>query len=608
MSKMSVLLLGAAFGLAALAVEHPPVTTIPVGAEDDYPAAPAPAREAVDELANRPVVFSEFWPGLARMTPAEREDCELALEPMPGSGGPDARAEARAISELWNRGEHEAAIERAQGYWRFGNPGEVAVFINRRTPAEPDPAQDFGPDIRIGTRDSLTGCSFDRANDGRLFASFPGLDSNRTRIWSYRSTNNGSNWTELQNFYWNASNYILASAAACHGNYLVIAVVTRGTNAHRSYTARISLSTGNFVPYPGDSWLVQGFASTSGDTIRELAITSSEDQYPGSRVYLFGRTKAATLKFAWSDSSCRAWRTPNTGLSVCHDALDCAYNSGYSERFLWVSFARWVGTGDTARLGFGYYTTEDTLFHASSFTNAYVYRFANRHLTAVTVYRDTLQFGFVTRGGKQVRQVYSWDVTDPTWYQSPMSDTLTMRDGVEVTGRRGGGFAIGYRNYSGTEDRHMLFRHASRVQGPYTDPDTVSENRPHYLTRLRLEKLSDGVYGAVWVSWNQPPYRAAYFDRVTLTGIEEPRLPTPVPAGLAALPTRHGVRLAFDNPAEGPVRLRVFDRTGRQVLCREARLAAGRQSFDVALETGGVLFAVVDAGGRQLTTKFSFAR
>ncbi len=351
---------------------------------------------------------------------------------------------------------------------------------------------------------------------------------------------------------------------------------------------------------------VSVFESTPGDTIVELAAASSEDGNPGGTIYLFGRTKAGALKYAWTDSSCRAWRVRETGVyNYCDNGLDCTYNEGYTDKYVWASWLENY-SGDTARLYNGYWKVGDSVFHRLVHINAHGHASNDPITTAVSAYRDTVQIVYLARGLMELRQIYRFGETGG-WFGASLSDTWVTRDAVEVSIRRGGGSALAYRNHA-LADRDVLFRHASRANHNYSEPDTVSEHMPDQTVRIRVEKLADREYGLVYVSTNDTPFGAAYFDRVSVTGVAEPRPPQPAPLGLQALPARDRVRFAFENPAAGPVRLRLFDRAGRLVLKREEHMPAGRQEFEVSPEAAGVLFAVIDAGGTHARTKFSMVR
>jgi hypothetical protein len=605
MKKSNVLAVLCLLCLAAWASPATPTETELVG------CTAGPARVGNAELDARyaePVVQPSSQPGdfcepLEQMSAVERANAEIWLEP--GDDAlPGAREEAGEISRLWNSGSYEEALARMRGLHRFADPNRVAVAVNWRTPVETEQGSDWGPDIRIGNRDSLIGCMFDRASNGTLLAAFPKRGPSRTYLHSYRSTDSGSNWTELAYVYWNVADYLEAWSGACHGNYWQLSWVDGGT-ANRAWAARINISTGSFVNFPGDSLAVIPFQSASGDSIRELAVCTSEDVNPGSRIYLFGRTKNRLLYYAWTDSSCRGWNEVSTGVSYCDNGLDCTFNAGFDSNFIWVSWMRHFGS-DSAKLAFGWRNAYDTDFHKSWFNNVYGSYSSSWRPTAITAYEDTIQMGFIRQGTRQVGQVYRRRGSN-SWIQSVLSDSGNTRDVVEVTGRRGDGFAVGYRDYVGT-GRDVKFRHAALVQGPYTDPEAVSENRPYPSSRIRIERTGRGTYGVVWVNWTDAVRQGAWFDRVTPTGIAGPEPQRPTPLGLRAMHLGTGVRLAFDNPVAGPFRVRVFDRSGRLQAAREGFADAGRQQADITLDAAGVYLVKVDAAGKSASTSFAFVR
>ena len=75
------------------------------------------------------------------------------------------------------------------------------------------------------------------------------------------------------------------------------------------------------------------------------------------------------------------------------------------------------------------------------------------------------------------RLLYNPDCDSGGWFGRALTDTWVTRDGIEVSLRRGGGVVVAYRNHA-IADRDVLFRHAPQVEGPYTEPDTVSEHMP----------------------------------------------------------------------------------------------------------------------------------
>jgi hypothetical protein len=98
------------------------------------------------------------------MTAAERKNAELSLQPS-SAALPGAWDESREICRLWNRGEYDAAINRLQGYYRYDDPCRVTVAVSWRTPIAA-PVRLDGPDVRIGTQDSILDLMLDRGANG----------------------------------------------------------------------------------------------------------------------------------------------------------------------------------------------------------------------------------------------------------------------------------------------------------------------------------------------------------------------------------------------------------------------------------------------------------
>jgi len=584
--------LAAAEGIVAAPVDG--YVPRPRLAQSEPQPSPAPVVRSPDAL----------WLQFDRMDPAERQNAALSLQPS-SEALPGAWDECREICRLWNSGAHDAAIERLRNYSRFDDPCQVTVAVSWRKPVETPQDGSWGPDTRIGARDNLYDLMMDRAATGYLFAATPRRESSMTRIIIYRSTNNGSSWAEMSWVSWGGTNYLTAWSAACHGNYYQVSWATRDANHYRAWSARNRMSSGDWVLFPGDSLAVIAINGTSGDTIRELAVCTQEDIFPGWRVYLFGRTDHSKLYFSWTDSSCRAWRPHSTGVTSCDNGLDCTFNEGGDARLVWTSWLRyWSADSDAVVLG--YLTTADTLFHSVNFNNVYGRRL-DFEPTSITAWRDTVSIAYTTVDGL-VRMVYTNTAGESTWHTRTLShDTLYIQELPEVSAREVGGLATAYRSYASGADRWVYARRADRANGTLTTADTVNEaaHRPYPLARIRIVPLDGGSYGVGWINWTDPIHYGAWFNTYTPTGIAELPPAPPVPLSFRAVPRKGGASLSFENPAPGPVRLRVFDRAGRLAWSRKLVLPPGRQAVRFDSPVSGVYVAVLEAGGRFVTVKFA---
>jgi photosystem II stability/assembly factor-like uncharacterized protein len=169
-----------------------------------------------------------------------------------------------------------------------------------------------------------------------------------------------------------------------------------------------------------------------------------------------------------------------------------------------------------------------------------------------------------------------------TWAIAP-SPTTRKLYGLSIAGTSGEAWAVGD---SGTI-LHCVRDSWRREPFKPEPPDA-----PLYTVAF-----SSGTEGwAFGYTFAGAPVALHYCDDTT--GIAAPAMPSPGGAGLAVAPLPGGVGVGFENPAAGPVRLRVFDPSGRLVLERAERLAAGRQEFELGPGPAGVRFAFVEAGGR----------
>lgn len=583
------------------------VFAVPV---DGYVPRPSFAQGDPTPPSRAPVPGSPdaLWLQFDRMDPAERGNTELTLEPS-AHALPGASDECREISRLWNEGDFDAAIARLRGYYRFDDPCRVTVATSYRTPVDMPQDGGWGPDVRIGAYDSIQDLMLDRGANGYLYAGMPCQDSTRTRIAFCRSSDNGTSWQATSSVYWNSNDYLSAWSAACHGVYYQVSWVSMDV-PHRVWSARKSMDTGGWVRFAGDSLCVIAIAAASGDTIEELTECTTEDGSPGGRIYLFGRDQDQRLFYSWTDSSCRAWRPHSTGVTTCTKGLDCTYNEGYTDRYLWVSWARANAGGDTFKLAFGYRTNEDTLFHSTAFGNVYTRGYAFDP-TSITAWKDTITIAFTTPGPLATTRAVHHDSAGNSLVWSSValgSDTTYVRELPEVSERGGGGISAAFRCYAPGNDRWIYARHAAEPGGTYTDPDTVNESahRPSPTARIRIVPLGSGSYGVGWINWQNPDpvYHGAWFSSYTPTGIAGPSTPRPVQFGFRATPRPGGARLAFANPSHGPVLIRVFDRAGRLTWSTRAVMAAGSQTVDFNSPAAGAYVAVIEAGGRQQTAKF----
>jgi hypothetical protein len=543
-----------------------------------------------------------LWARFDRMTPAERQNAELSLQPGPRAltGAWD---ESREICRFWNSGDFDAALARLRGFSRFDDPAEVTVAVSWRKPVETR-RQTLDAAVRICTRDSIFDLSMDRNANGDLWALTPCYDSGESFLQVCQSTDNGSSWRDVASLGFDqGSSYLTAWSAACNGTYYQVSLSARG-DPNYVWCARLRMSDGAWAHMRGDSLMVIGFIAATGDTFKELAECSQEDTIPGFRIYLFGRTKNRLLYECWSDSTCGPWNQHATGVTTCDNGLDCTFSEGSTAKKLWAS---WLinYSADSARPAYGYYTTADTLFHSSYPANEFARRRAFEP-TSITAWYDTVQMVYTSPWGR-CRDLYtpnagsSWSVGDISPY------TTDTAEFPEVSARNGGGTAVAYLERSGSNS--WSFAMHADPGGTYTAPETLSDNGTtiRATSRIRVVPLGGGSYGVGWIG-NGAVYGGAWFTTYTPSGIAERPAPGPLPLSFRALTCRGGADLCFDNPAAGQVRLRVFDGAGRLIRADCLTLAAGRQTVDFLAPASGVYIAVLEAAGKTASARFAAVR
>jgi len=146
-----------------------------------------------------------------------------------------------------------------------------------------------------------------------------------------------------------------------------------------------------------------------------------------------------------------------------------------------------------------------------------------------------------------------------------------------------------------------------------TNSSTIGMQDPSYA--IGITELYNGTY-----SRGASPWAAGHAVKFTsdepITGVNEPevgasRIPTRLAMALAPNPSRRAARLAWQLPAAGIVRLRVYDASGRCVRTLvNNEMTAGRYSsvWDGRDDLGrtvaqGLYLYKLEAAGRTLTTK-----
>jgi hypothetical protein len=574
-----VLLAAAAFAGLEQAVLMPPPTNV---IHQRTPDARRITRDAV-----------EPWAGLEGLADAERANALIHVEP-----GLDAAAPGvREVEHLWNSGNHAEALDKFRDLGKTLDLRHSFVGINWRDPLPTLSTDDWGPNVRVGSRDSIYTTAFDRnaVNGNLLVAALRHLGA-ETHINFNLSTDGGASWAETFEGYWSGGTPPPDLAGTSTGPHFFLAYPY--PDLHQTLSLRIDASNGQWIPFPSGAWADTVF-NTPGAQVTEVSMCSAEELWPGLRVYAFGRTDGDSLLYAWSDSTGQPWNRWGTTVNWCNGGkLDCAVNAGYSNHnWLYVS---WMYNRVADTLHPAILWQDDTLgqWHGFWISNLPTTYSLN---TSLGAWRDTVLMAYTHQlGGMFYTQCLL--TYGGSFYYLNAPDTAASRELPDLEAGHGDGFALVHREYG--SGRAIMYTRSDYSALNWTSQDTVSDHAPDWIEQPRVRWVAPGVYGTAYVTWAPSVYNSIWFSRSDWTGVAEQKPVRPGAFSLRAVPTPGGVRLALNNPTGEPLDVRIFDAAGRVAYSVDRVALRGSGILSVPISTSGIYFAVANSG--KLTDKAKF--
>jgi hypothetical protein len=550
---------------------------------------------------DRPGEPVPVWTLLEGMGPEARANAVITFDL--GHASAEAWVEARAIEQMWNAGDFNGAIERLRNIGNFHDPCDIDVGMSWRKPIPTMVGADWGTNVRVGNRDSVYEIEFDRNNrTGNLFLASVRDSGALSCVNVYMSTDLGSTWSETYNMAVTTS-YINAIGAVSNGSHFYVGY-TRHPNQTVGRVMRFDADSGNQVRFANDSFYRTMFEADSLDSITEIEMTSTDDQFPAERIYAAGCTKGRMLLWGWTDSLAIAWsNSPNPNVNYCDGGLALTYNYYYntSKPVIWMTWI-YERNDSTSNVGFSRY---DTAWHNSWFTPGFAPTYSS---TTVGSWKDTTCIVYVHSSGasRYLQQIYTYDAGS-IWHSDITLDTVLAREHPDISARYGRGFQLAARQYSGDVDRDLVYSRTGYTAQDWSPPLDISDYQPG-LSDPQVMFVYPGTYGCAYIKWYQTPDAySIWYDRSDWSGVEDVGIYHPK-FGLEASIGRGRAELRFQNPRRGPVSLRVYDAAGRMVSRETRTLGAGEQAFEVTARNSGVHFAVIDIGGETATTRLTFAR
>ena len=578
---------------AAVAARPQPVQVVPVPVRSHRVASlPAPGIcRAIPRFD--PAAFVQ---PLARMSPQERANAQLTIT----ANSP----EVREVEATWNRGQYDAAIAALQQWAEGADLRRVCVGFNWRVPIQSS-AADWGINVRVGTRDSAYRVCFDRDNaTGNLLVSSVCHAGANTNIIVDLSTDGGSTWAETYFGYWSVASYVRDLEMTGSGGF-EYEVMLCTTPPESAYVQRIDAATGAYVKLPDSSWYKAMLGtSISGDTLDEVAVTSTDDQLPGGQLVAVGGTRQHVVEAGYSDNLGANWSLYTAVDSFYWGGLDYCYNHYDSTADRYVFFSCLTKRFGNLYPGYAYYVSGWNALYVPIPTLAP----GSTPTTGIAAWHDTIFLACPrqTATGTEVSCYVSHD-TGNSWVWHHLTDSLATLENVAICGRLGDGVGVVWRDYAGGV--HWIGNRHSDYEGSiWTGPDTVNDHKPDVSDRPRIQRVAPGVHGVCYITSDGSVPGSLWFSREDWGGIAGPRQERVVPLGLVAAVRRGGARLSFANPVAGAVTLKVYDASGRRVLCRTQQLRPGAQTLDCAVPASGSYIAILKTAAATATTKFSVLR
>jgi hypothetical protein len=380
------------------------------------PAPEAPAHSQPAKPAASPRGPADPYVALEQLNPVERANARIHIEP----GTTGAADALREIERLWNSGDHEAALTEFRNLAGRIDLRNTFVGINWRTPAPTLPTDDWGPNVRVGNRDSIYCTAFDRNSvNGNLLVGLLRHAGTQTYIDVNLSTDGGTTWTETFDGSWSGVTPPSDLDGACVGTAFLVAYIFPDLN--QVACVKIDAATGQWIQFPGGDWVDTVFTPAPAQ-VTEISMCAAEEQWPGQRAYAFGRTDADSLLYAWTTGDGQPWNRYNTTIDWCNAGMiDCVVNTGYPPGGNWL-WASWMyrRAGDTLHPAIAW-MDEGGTWHAVYIGNLPTQTYSTSSLAA---WHDTVFMAYTHQlgGGFYTQALVTYNAGG-TWYYTNVPDT-----------------------------------------------------------------------------------------------------------------------------------------------------------------------------------------
>lgn len=466
---------------------------------DSRVAAGRPDVEArADALAPRPAV--PLWQRLEALGPDDRLNAHLALE-VPSSATAAARAEARTVDALWNRGDFATALSRLRALEESRQAPGLAASVSWRLPRATG-ASKWLADRQVSAQTTVKAIALDfDEGTANQFVALAYDDADPGSQWSVNiSTDGGLTWSETYAWFGEDVPEVHGRVGA---GYFWVAYAATGTAAQsEARVRRFAVADGS--QDAGYFWTT---AFDRGVAIEDLSVETNADSFD-NRVYVVGLLADDTLVFYWTTADGATWTNIALAVTDAESDLDAHWNTRVSGLyFLFLSYRSTINELHVVGIRDGGVVKLNLDSNATGATA--VAAFEDRILTAYE-YTDPVE-------GKSLRYRISYDggtTWVAGWIVSPTEDRNVSR--LDLAARKGGGFACVFGEEIGEPDQ-VWYTRREYGTGPGTaawiPQQQMNEQDLFTGSRMALEYLpptglNSWAHGVVWLSSGS----VAWFD------------------------------------------------------------------------------------------------
>ena len=399
----------------------------------------------------------------------------------------------------------------------------------------------WGDDVRIGEWDSVNNAVFDvDYSTGNLFTALNCTYGGTDVLRVYVSADTGRTWNEVTAVGWDAADI---DGVVFKDHFYVAYLFGSAV-----FICRYNTSDGTF-----DNSYANRLVFNEGVSVREIALASTEDFSPPTRLYCFAITDDDSLRYYWSDTTVTSWSTLNLGIVNASRGLDACCNEGYSSEYVWCSY---ISTDNRAFVG----SVGAAFTHYGPLNADAAPGFS---ITSIGAYNNTIMVLYPHVGGEfafSVRSSASYDGGNIWHDEGPiLGPTGTTWSASAITARKGDGFAT-----VSTTLNFGAYRYRDYPMGDWSDTVHFTDHSVRAQVKPAIERIATNSYGIVYVDQST---MGAWFD---ISEWPESGIENNIPGQilLSATPSVFSSRASIEYilPSSQNISLDVYDILGNHVI------------------------------------------